>query len=201
MLYLVSGYMRSGTSMLMDSLSAGGRPHGLEVRWSRERDAAMNRRHGDETFKPNESYREIALEEYGGFDFPLKYDGCLVKVMSWGLAQMRKVPHRIVFMLRDPAEIAESMERAFGEGPPVILDGTKVRAVDYPEAWAELYWRMMKAAVQAAELRRDCEGLHVWTYADVLADPKKHFDLLARSGWPIDSALAAQAVDPKRKRT
>lgn len=200
MLYVVSGFMRSGTSMMMDALSAGTRPAGIPAVWSRERDEAMNARHGDDQFRPNESYREIPLAEYGGLDFPLKYDGCLVKIMSWGLAQMRRIPHRVAFLVRDPLEIAESMERSFGEGPTLSVDGCKVRALDEPDRWAAQYRATMKAAIVSAECRPDCLSLDVFDYADVLADTADVFGRLRSHGWPVDVDLATAVVRPERRR-
>ena len=184
--------------MMMDAISAGGRVRGLKVAWSSERDEMMTRQHGDESFQPNESYREIPLSEYGQFDFPLRYDETLIKVMSWGLCQMRRIPHRIVFMLRNPMEILDSMERSFGSVPDIIVDGCKVPASQEPERWKSHYWQQMKQAVQQAELRPDCQSMKVLHYDQVLSDPLRAFKSLA--GWPIDAELAAQVVDRNRKR-
>lgn len=220
MLYIVSGFVRSGTSMMMDALIAGG----MAAEWSRERDEAMNRKFADEHFKPNESYREVALTEYSDLDFPLKYDGKLIKVMSWGLAQMRRIPHRIVFMLRDPWEIAESYERSFGKAMSINVRGIEMRVEASPlspyandpyndlvsdearwwrsegaVAWKRRYEAMTKAAIVAAESRKDCDELIALNYADVLADPPGVFTRLSDI-FPIDPAKAAAVVDKQRKR-
>lgn len=199
MIYIVSGFMRSGTSMLMDALSAGGRPNGLRVEWSRERDEAMNRRHAKDGFTPNESYREVALTEYADFDFPLKYDGALIKVMSWGLSQMRRVPHVVAFMLREPAEIAESYERAFGQPLTIHVDGVTQRADQAPDVWASQYRAAMKQAIIAAETRADCHKLIVLDYDDVLANPRAAMRRLS-AHFPIDVSLAEAVIDRRRKR-
>lgn len=197
MLYIVSGFMRSGTSMLMDALSAGGRPHGLKCEWSRARDERMN---AGKEYLPNDSYREIDLKEYGRVDFPLRHDGSLIKVMSWGLEQMRRTSgFRCVFMLRDPYEIAESHARSFGKELAITVGGVRVPASE-SDAWPAMYHREMKAAVIRAETRIDCHSLHVFRYAEVLHDPFEHFRRLKNAGWPIDHELAAMQVKPERKR-
>ena len=198
MLYIVSGFMRSGTSMMMDALSAGGRSHGLRCEWSRERDEAMNAIHADSGFSPNESYREVPLQEYSGLTFPLQYDECLIKIMSWGLREMRKITHRIVFMVRDPMEIAESMERSFGHGPVMLQDGIKQDWRQNDAAWRVGYWRQMKAAIVAAETRADCQSLTVLDYSYVLRHPIAAMQRLPY--WPIDAATAASVINPEKKR-
>ena len=198
MLYIVSGFMRSGTSMMMDAISAGGRSHGLRCEWSRERDEMMNRIHADAGFTPNESYREVPLQEYISLTFPLQYDECLIKIMSWGLREMRKIPHRIVFMVRDPLEIAESMERSFGHGPVMLQDGIKQDWRQNDAAWRVGYWRQMKAAIVAAETRVDCQSLTILSYEGVLRDPLGSLQRLPY--WPIDAKIAASVINPEKKR-
>jgi hypothetical protein len=200
MMYIVSGFMRSGTSMLMDALSAGGREKGLKCEWSRERDIQMNAANADEDFQPNSSYREIPLEEYGKMNFPLNYDECLIKVMSWGLQQMRRTNgFRCVFMLRDPYEIAESHSRSFGKDLTVMEDGMKLPASE-SKSWGQQYEQQMKQAIINAETRNDCASLHVFNYSDVLKDPHTHFQLLSDCGWPIDHLVASSLVQPNKKR-
>lgn len=200
MLYIVSGYMRSGTSMMVDALSSGMRHKGLPVIWSKERDEAMNSKHGDADYKPNASYREIPLTEYSDPRFPLRYDNCLIKIMSWGLQQMRKVPHRIVFMIRNPLEVADSMERAFGNSPTLLIDGCKVSARDASTEWIHQYNQMMKSVVVQAETRIDCRSFTVVDYKDVLQNPIEIFNQIKLDGWDIDIPLASGVIDPKRKR-
>ena len=48
MLYIVSGFMRTGTSMMMKALEAGG----LEAAYQQSREA-MRKRYADEHYDPN----------------------------------------------------------------------------------------------------------------------------------------------------
>ena len=200
MIYIVSGFMRSGTSMMMDSLSAGGREAGLKCEWSRLRDVAMNAANSDEDFQANESYREIALQEYSRIDFPLMYDESLIKVMSWGLEQMRRTTgFRCVFMLRDAYEIAESYSRSFGKDLMTVEDGFKLPSSE-AKSWPMRYEQQMKAAIIRAETRIDCASLHLMNYEDILRNPESHFERLRSSGWPIDPLIASNIVNPSKKR-
>lgn len=204
MLYIVSGHMRSGTSMMMDCLSAGGRPSGLRTEWSRERDAAMNAKTGDGDYQANESYREVPLQEYGGFEFPRQYNESLIKVMCWGLGQMRRIPHHVVFMLRDPDEIAESYERMSGEPMTESVNGMRVPVLELEDhcgaKWCDIYLRKMKQIIVQHETRNDCHSLTTVRYREALDEPQRVFERLANYGWPIDAEIAAAQVNPERQR-
>lgn len=186
--------------MMMDCLSAGGRPKGLRCEWSRRRDKMMNSANADGEFRPNESYREIELKEYSELDFPLRYDETLIKVMSWGLEQMRRTEgFCCVFLVRDAFEIAESYSRSFGKELTVVENGVKLPAIE-SQSWPRVYNQEMKSAIIKAETRVDCASLHVMRYNDVLENPLSCFSRLRDSGWPVDADIAAGVVDRKRKR-
>lgn len=192
--------MRSGTSMMMDCLSAGGRVNGLKCEWSRERDMRMNAANADDEFIPNESYREIDLREYNAIDFPLKYDGSLIKVMNWGLPQMRRTNgFRCVFMLRDAYEIAESYERSFGSPLMTQADGIRLPALEC-SIWGQQYIQDMKRSIITAETRIDCVSFHVMDYAEAIKNPLEAFCRLSNSGWDIDPEVAASQVLSERQR-
>jgi len=185
---------------MMDCLSAGGRTKGIKCEWSRERDFAMNASNSDEEFKPNDSYREIELKEYSKIDFPLKYEGSLIKVMNWGLPQMRRTNgFRCVFMVRNAYEIAESYERAFDSPLMTKADGIRLPASQC-SIWGQQYVQDMKRSIITAETRIDCASFHVMDYADVLENPLEAFCKLNNSGWEIDPHVAASQVSSERKR-
>ena len=114
MIFIVSGFMRSGTSMMMRALEAGG----LEAAYDSSRDV-MNDKFGDDNYKINPgSFYEILPMKYRGLNFPLDYRGKLIKVLLWGLTNMWVHEYKIVFMLRDFEEIRQSWEAAFAQPEP-----------------------------------------------------------------------------------
>jgi hypothetical protein len=178
MIYVVTGYMRTGTSMMMQALAAGG----LTPAFAPERET-MNARFGDEHYRPNAGgFYEVALSEYEEAGFPLAYEGKLIKVLDWAVARMAPHEYRVVYMRRDPEEIRQSFEAAFGSR----LD------VSHYEA---------RTARNIALLnnRKDVQ-LVVCSYRQVIRNPSAHFLGLWEEGWPVDVDAAAAAIDPARCR-
>lgn len=179
MIYIVSGFMRSGTSMMMKALEAGG----LEAVYNKDRDK-MNDQFGDADYKINEGgFYELTRQDYMHPDFPDNHNGKLVKCLWGGMIHLKASENikNVIFMRRPIDEIARSYEAAF-EYP-------------HPEAIPELSLKLDK--VQGIlSMRRDVK-LHVVQYHDVLVDPIKVFDAL---DWPIDSVKAAMVVNPELYR-
>src|SRR5262245_35102181 len=108
--YIVSGFMRSGTSGFMKALEAGG----MEAVYNPDRDK-MNDQYGDEEYKINDGgFYELSRAEYAHPDFPDNYDGKLVKCLFGGMLHLKasKNVKEIVFMRRPIDEIARSYEAA-----------------------------------------------------------------------------------------
>jgi hypothetical protein len=196
-LYIVSGFMRSGTSMMMEALTAGG----MESVYSKKRDQRMNSKLPSEEYIPNESYWEIPLKEYNHFDFPQMYDEKLIKVMFWGLAKMRIIPHKIIYMVRNPMSIMVSWERSFGKSLMFRdKEGEKKEASKNQEEWVARYWSMTKQCIVQAETRRDCESLHVVQYEEVIKEPLSQFQRFVKFDWPIDVEKCVESVQPEKQR-
>jgi len=76
MLCVVSGFMRTGTFMMMKALQAGG----LDASYSQSRDT-MKDRWKDEHYDPNiGGLYELNRKEYKQKNFPRQFDGRLIKV-------------------------------------------------------------------------------------------------------------------------
>lgn len=176
MIYVVSGYMRCGTSMMMRALEAGG----LEACYRQSREE-MRKRHADEHYDPNVGgLYELEREDYQRPDFPLNYDGKLIKMLFGGIARVQPTKGmRVVFMRRDPEEIRQSYEAFFG---------TPLRGADKID-------RQLDATIAQLNNRKDVASLHVLQYRNVVENPLKYFELLRENGWPIDIRKAAEAVD------
>jgi len=105
--YIVSGLERSGTSMLMQILNAGGIPIAYD-----------NSRAADE-FNPK-GYFELEggkiINKIINKSFPIeKYKGKFIKITSYGLKFLPKGRYKIIYSERDFDEIVDSMQRMIGK--------------------------------------------------------------------------------------
>lgn len=178
MMYLVYGYPRSGTSMMMAALKAGG----ISPAWSEVRESII-RGSSDNGYSVNECCYET---EYDGPHWPLQYDGMAVKVMPWWLDKVAAGDYLAVVMRRDRVEMASSYEAAF-----------RNRWLwDYTVGYDELIGN----AVEYLRGRNDVRDVQVFDYQAVVEDPLAHMVMLRDAGWPIDAKAAATIVDPNKYR-
>jgi hypothetical protein len=174
-IYVVAGFPRSGTSMLMRCLEAGG----LGCVYDPSGDANRNQNTLIAGYVPNPHgfYEDAPLytRDWSGFR------GKAIKIIR---DNFRLIPAgerlEVAYLVRDPAEIRRSY-RGILSGP-------------HPEsAYAFLDDYAGKVAGDFARLESLGAGLVVLDYASVVADPAHHLESL---GWPIDAAKAAEKVDP-----
>ncbi len=179
MLYVVSGYMRCGTSMMMKALEAGG----LTAVYSSKRNEEMNSRWGDGAYIPNENYYELSAEDYQRGNLHELYDGKLVKCLWGGAIRLAAGDYRVVFMRRPVEEIRASLMAFFGED-------RALRAFhDFDGA--------MDNAIAILRDRRSFKTVDVVQYHDMLDKPA---ETLAALDWPIDVAKAAAIPQRKHAR-
>lgn len=190
-LYVVSGFMRTGTSMMMKALEAGG----LDAEYQQSRDV-MKARFADEHYDPNiGGLYELERKDYLSPGFPKQYEGKLIKALNMeyqnegGVVKSMKVmPNgiRVVFMKRDPEEIRQSFDAFFGR--------------QLPEEQIETLAQRWETCIERIENRKDVLSLDVFWYRDVVRKPEKYFKKLKETGWPIDVKKAVSVVDPKYMR-
>jgi hypothetical protein len=175
---IVSGFMRSGTSMMMKALEAGG----LEAVYNPSRDK-MNDQLGDEYYKINDDgFYELTRAEYMDPAFPENCNGKVVKCLWGGMYRLPAGTMKtIIFMRRPIAEIAASYEAAFGTPHPRTI----------PELADEL------DKIQGILKQRRDVNLKVAQYHDVIKSPLKVFKGLRL---PIDARKAAAIVNPDKYR-
>jgi hypothetical protein len=182
MIYIVSGFMRSGTSMMMAALMKGG----MDAAYAKERDSLANSK-SDEFYHPNKSgLYELHLEEYMQENFPLNYTNKLIKVLIWGLPRLTKHEYKIIIMLRNKEEIRQSYEAFFGR---------PIKHAFYPN-----FDKNMTNIINYIKDREDVKSVDLIQYRDIVNEPLTHFNLLKNNGWPIDVDLAAQVVDKDQYR-
>ncbi len=165
-IYIVSGFMRTGTSMMMRSLEAGG----IEAikRQSRE---DMRERYADKDYNPNEGgLYEIETTDYQTKSFPKQFKGKVIKLLNAGTSKMSVCSKKIIFMRRDSEEIRQSYQAFFGNELRI-----KNEDIDF----------IIDENIELLRNRKDVD-IQVFWYRDVVSNPKKHFEILKNSGWPID---------------
>jgi len=179
MLYVVSGFMRTGTSAMMKALAHGG----LDAAYDVGRDIMKNAR-ADEWYDPNEGgLYELNRWNYKHPEFPRMYDGKLIKGLNSCVPVMNTMPNgiRVIFMRRDTEEIKQSYT-GFFDGQLSI---------------GEYFQTRMDKIVEAIRNRKDVISCHEFWFRDLCANPLKHYEELAAAGWPIDAAISASHINPR----
>ena len=170
--YIVSGYMRSGTSMMMKCLGAGGLP----VVYNEAKDKILNKKYVRGDYQPNpEGFFELVPKEFENPNFPQIYSGKLIKMLHWRLGKLPQFNYRIIFMLRDPKEIEVSYLKMFQRRPPFVL-------YKYDELIDKIFSQLSE--------RNDIDVLKI-DHKDVINDPLKVFSFLKENAWPIENVKNA----------
>lgn len=176
MLYVVTGFPRSGTSMMMRCLQFVG----IEPVVSAAREAAMAHRNtGDYAANPHGWY-EVDEREYMrvGFLEGIKDDRA-IKLLPNSLPFIPARPTTVIWMRRDTAEIRLSYERTF---PKEHFDAK------FP-AWPHTHDIQLKIIRPILDDRKSITVIEM-QYRDVINDSVGALSVL-----PIDAHRAAAAVD------
>lgn len=179
MVYLVVGFPRSGTSMLMRAFDSAGIP----AVWSpsREKDMRSNSRMIP-NYDPN-PHGFYEHEDLSNLNWTM-CDGKCVKVIRDNLGILPFGCYRAVYITRDPEEIKASYPGTMS-GPPSI--GEFNFLIDY--------WNKVDSDIDLLKYRgASVVRLH---YPEVVSDPWAAFNSL---GWPINVVAAAETVDPSLYR-
>lgn len=184
MIYVVSGYMRTGTSMMMRALMSGG----LTPKVSVERERVVTERFENGAFHPNifGLYEMFQKEIVKSVMDPSSIDGKLIKCLAGGLSRFAAWDWRVIFMQRDYEEMRQSCLAIF-DGRKGLLPAEDV----FREQMAYFKGQMNE--------RRDIDWVE-FEYREVLDNPLAHFKKLKDRGWPIDAEKASSIVDPEQCR-
>ena len=181
MIYIVSGYPRSGTSMMMKALNAGG----MKVAYSENREKRMLLLN-DGNFIANKEFLEIENDEHLEVNFPLQYDGKLIKMMYSSIYYLCPHAYKIVFMLREYTEIEESWGRVWEDKLKPSLTHGK-------------YYQKMSQVLKIMQARKDID-YEIFLYEEVVKEPLKHFNILKAKGWQIDTQRASKIINSRDYR-
>jgi hypothetical protein len=179
--YIVSGLERSGTSMLMQILHAGGAPTAFD-----------DSRHADEN-NPKEYYEleggKIINKLMNG-TFPMdQYKGKFIKITSYGLKYLPAGKYKIIYSERNIEEILDSMEK--------MVNIKDTERDETRESFVKLN-TMVKNLITS---RGDIDVLLV-NYNDILSNPAKNikriYDFLNLPELNLENMI--NAVDKKLYR-
>ena len=174
--YLISSIHRSGSSMVMRCLEAGGMP----VVYSGDHEH-LNTEFNTPDYVPNPNgfYAPPsdfeAVNKYTGNAF--KFDFRLLLTLPVG------IKYNILFMKRNPDEIRASMS-AFMPNQSWGVDAVIL----------ELYTLVIDAILEKVRERGDAT-VTVLNYSDVVSNPQKEFQKLVDAGWSFDVNKASVMVD------
>lgn len=167
MIGIVSGLERSGTSMMMQILEAGG----ISVAYDNSRPA---NKHNPRGYYELEGGKVITALMESRFAVK-EYDGSFVKVTAYGLNFLPYANYRIIYMRRNLDEVLAS-QRQMGATESEYL----AAKLDY-------------SCLKLVQRRFDMQSTIVW-YNDVLGNPEKEMSKLRSflgNGFDIDRAIAA----------
>jgi len=177
---VVSGLPRSGTSMAMKMLEAGGVP----IVTDGQREADIDNPKGY-----FEDERVLRLAEAAEKAWLRGSRGKAIKIISYLL---RHLPsdnnYKVVFMRRDLSEVLASQAKMLERrGETNDGDDQRMRELFETDLWKAGYFMKHAAHVEAVEIH----------YSEVLADPEGHARLIAEFvGGSLDVQRMAEVVDP-----
>lgn len=182
-IYVVSGHPRSGTSMMMGCLQAGG----MTAAYSSARDD-WSKKYGQQASGFNRTgLFELTMDLIKAPEFPALYEGCVVKLVWDWLRWLKPYEpgYRVIMMIRHPEEVRQSFEATISDRKNLI---------------AENYDKRLMGWVERLTIRPDVFDLVMVHYSEAIYDPIGCMTTLAERGWPIDPAKAAAIVDPRLYR-
>jgi hypothetical protein len=157
--YIVSGLERSGTSMMMQILTAGGIPTAYD-------DSRSSDENNPRGYYELEGGKIINKLLDGSFPFE-RYRARFVKITAFGLMYLPLGNYKIIYMERNLDEVMDSMGKMLGKKDP---DRESIKS-----SFQKLNEYVKKVFLQ----RNDVNVLFV-NYNNVLRDPKRHIQDICR---------------------
>ena len=185
MWWIVSGFMRSGTSAMMRALAAGG----MELYQSMSA-SELAKKNADPSYVLNPNYEvfEPRSKEAVHPMFLARHPGKVIKILATVSPRVRwlqSMNMAVIFMMRDPVEVAASYTALRNKNEQPLK----------PDEIA-LYQR-----TEFEEFRHRADGRVIAVdYNDMIDDPLRIFERIKRVGWPIDVEKAASVIDRREKR-
>ncbi|PLW92909.1 MAG: hypothetical protein C0592_08340 [Marinilabiliales bacterium] len=177
---VVSGLPRSGTSMMMQMLDAGG----LEIMTDNTRQADDNNPKGYYEYEPVKS---LARDS----SWMPEADGKVIKVIAQLLKHLPDgFTYKVIFMERDLNEVLTSQQKMLGKDPK-----------SFPMAIAETFKKDLVRIDNWFEMQPNIEVMKV-SYSDIIASPEEYVEKIV-SFLPeceLDAGKMLTAIDPELYR-
>lgn len=179
MIYIVSGMHRTGTSMMMRALIAGG----IRASYDERRNEILDLRRRD-NYDPNPNGLYELDQRRLSDGFPDEFDGTLIKVFDtqWDGLCAKNTKLRIVYMRR-PQEAIERSLAAFNG---------REKTGDISARWN----RQREIVDRLASMENVVALDEVW-YDTILEKPLAYFEALADRGWPINPWKSMLTIRPE----
>jgi len=182
--YIVSGLERSGTSMLMQILDAGGIPSAFDQN-SRPADDGNPR--GYYELEGGKIINKLMKEE---FSFE-PYKGMFIKITAYGLKFLPKGDYKIIYSQRNIEEILDSMEKM-----------AKIKDENRNDTRV-VFTKLNDMIIQRIKEREDVEVLFV-NYNEIVSNPAENvtkiYDFLGSEEFDLDKMIASVDKSLYRKR-
>lgn len=177
---IVSGLPRSGTSMMMKMLEAGGIAPVTDKIRTADKDNP----------KGYYEFERVKQLDKGDTAWVKEAQGKVVKVIS---ALLKHLPseyeYRVIFMRRSMPEILASQRKM------LIRRGENVDSMD-DEKMAALFDKHLQSVQEWIQTQPNVSVLYVH-YSEMLADPLPHIERIAQFlGKELDAASMVEVVDP-----
>ena len=182
--YIVSGLERSGTSMLMQILDAGGFPSDFDQD-SRPPDDDNPR--GYFELEGGKIINKLMNKEFS-FD---PYKGKFIKITAYGLKFLPKGDYKIIYSQRNIEEILDSMEKM-----------AKIQDKDREDTRI-VFTKLNDMIISQIKEREDIDVLFV-NYNEIIASPTENvtkiYDFLGSTEFDMERMIAAVDKSLYRKR-
>jgi hypothetical protein len=180
-IYIVSGLPRSGTSMLMQMMKAGG----MEVATDEKRIPDKDNPAG--YIEVENIINKLEDEPERIFNFKGKF----VKVIAYGLKYLPEGKYKIVYSDRNVEEVLDSMDKMVG------------RKDEEREEAREAFIKLNNIVKNRVREREDVEVLFV-NYNDILANPEEKiaeiYEFLREDGADLEKMVGVVRPDLYRNR-
>ncbi len=177
--FLISNIDRSGSSMVVRCLEAGG----MDVAFSASQES-LNTEFNTPGYIPNPNGFYAAPDDIEDVNIIENYNGRAFKFPFRHLLTLPETgTYYILFLKRNPDEIRASMSTF----APYELWGKDATIL-------ELYDTVIDCLLDNISKRANCI-VTVLNYADIVANPQKEFQKLIKVGWSFDVEKASQIVD------